>query len=103
MVHNTAFCFELWVASGLKHVRRSQGRFSYRLPVFHPQPDVAVLERADAMSDDKSGATADQALGCLHNSRLGFGVDRTGGLVKDENRGVFQKSARQGHALAFTA
>src|ERR1700724_3253423 len=80
---------------------RVEGHHSAKDAVVHPEKDVAILQRAQAMSDNEGGATGRESLDRLHYCRFGLGVDGARRLIEDENGPVFEESASQGDALAF--
>ena len=53
------------------------------------------------MRNDESSAPFGQPLDGLHQALFGFGIQRAGRFIKDEDRCIFQKSARDRDSLAL--
>src|SRR5688572_9173373 len=71
--------------------------------VFNTKQRVAMLQSGLAMGNDERGASAHEALHRFDNGRLGFDVHRTGRLVENQDRRVFEKGSGDGNALTFAA
>src|SRR5258708_36414312 len=81
---------------------RVEGDHSAKDAVVHPEKDVAILQRAQAMSDNEGGTTGRKSLDRLHYHRFGIRIDGTRRLIEDENGPVFEESASKSDALAFS-
>ena len=55
------------------------------------------------MGDDDAGAILHQHLQGILNGALGDGIQRRGGLVQNEDGGIFQDHPRNGQALLLAA
>ena len=64
---------------------------------------VGVAHGGEAVGDHQHGALAHQPVDRLLHQPLGFGVERAGGLVEDEDRRVAQQRAGDGDPLPLTA
>src|SRR5437016_11834066 len=92
MVHSTAFCFELWVTGGLKHVRlkplqraselaaEKGTSFSTILP--HPRPQG--LAAVDNIQMELS--EVQPAIGQVREQSVACGLVLPGALMKSEDR-----------------
>src|SRR5216117_3024453 len=77
-------------------------------PLVHPavvdvEAVIAALERAQPVRDHQGRAAAHELLQRPDDERLGAQVDRAGGLVEHQDRGVLEERPRQGDALALAA
>src|SRR5437899_294033 len=81
---------------------RIEGHHSAKDAMIHPEKGVAILQRAQAMSDNEGGATGHESLYRLHYYRFGIRVDGTRRLIEDKNGPIFEESASKGDALAFS-
>src|SRR5260221_8721323 len=61
-------------------------------PVLHLKPDIGLAEGADPVRDDKGCAPMHEALDCIDDCGLRRQVDRTGGLVEQQEGGIFEES-----------
>ncbi len=86
--------------------------FAQQVGVFADFDDLAALDddqaigaaqRAQAVGDGDGGAAVDQVFQGRLDFALGFGVDRGGGFVEDQDARVDQQGAGDGDALAFAA
>ncbi len=68
-------------------------------PVVHHQDGVRPADGGEAVGDDEAGAILHQLGHGLLDEHLGAGVDRTGGLVEDEDLRVGQEGPRDGEQL----
>src|SRR5438105_4591357 len=64
--------------------------------------DVAILERAQPMSDKEGRSTMHQPVDGTHDRRLGSDIDVAGGFIEEQDGGVFQKGPGDGNALALS-
>ena len=64
---------------------------------------VGAAQGAEAVGDGDGGAAADQVFQGRLNFALGFGIDRGGGFVEDQDARVDQQRAGDRDALAFAA
>src|SRR6266849_2461994 len=71
-------------------------------PVANLQPQIAMIQSAQPVSDHECGAAVHQALQRIEDRRFGADVDRAGGLVQDQDRRIFQERAWECDALALT-
>ena len=55
------------------------------------------------MGDDQRRPVGRDVIQCFLDVALGFGVERRGGFVEDENRGVFQDGAGDRQTLSLPA
>jgi hypothetical protein len=69
----------------------------------HHQDDVGALDGGQAVGDHQRGAAAHDAVERGLDVALGFGVERRGGFVEDEDRRVLQQRPGDGQALALAA
>src|SRR5512143_3976175 len=69
------------------------------LPAFQHYDLVGVSDGRQAMGDDYGRAAYHQALQSLLDEQLGLGINRRGGLVKDQDGGIFQDSPGNRQAL----
>ena len=60
---------------------------------------VGVLDGAESVGDDDDGLVFEQAVEVLHDNLLVIGVQRVGGLVEEEVRGVLVGRAGYQYAL----
>ena len=68
----------------------------------HDQP-VGLAQRAQAVGDGDRRAALDQVVERHLNLALGFGVDRRGGFVEDQNARIDQQCAGDRDALPLAA
>ena len=71
--------------------------------VVHHHDAVAHLHRGQAMGDDDGGAVLHQPLERVLHHALALGVERRGGLVEQQQRGLAQQGAGDRDALALAA
>ena len=64
---------------------------------------VGILHRGEAVRDRERGAALLERLEPLLHQALGGGVERTGGLVEQQDRPVGEQRARDGQALLLAA
>ncbi len=69
----------------------------------HDQDLVGVADGGEAVGDDEGGAAVDEVLEGELDEMLGFGIDRGGGVVEDEDAGVHEQDAGDGDALLLSA
>src|SRR3954462_2639927 len=67
------------------------------------QDGVGVHDRVEAVGDDEGRAVLAEVLDRLLDLALGFGIERRGGLVEQDDRRVADQRARHGDALALAA
>src|SRR4030042_4533554 len=115
-----------WMKSGTAHVLLELAldrRLQVEDPVVHallreqrgvrpPLDDAAAVEdedqvrlhqALDPVGDDERGAAPHEGLERRADGRLGLGVDRGGRVVQDQDGGVFQYRAGDGHPLLLAA
>ena len=73
------------------------------LAVFHDDNAVGALHGRQAVRDDDGGAADHGRFQRLLHQAFGFGVQRTGCLVEQQQRRVFQQRAGDRDALALAA
>ena len=73
------------------------------LSVVKDQDQVRILHRRHALGDDDLGGLGDEAAESRPDERVGVGVHRAGGVVKDQDLRLLQKRPRDAEALALTA
>jgi len=71
--------------------------------VFHDNDEIGAAERAEAVGDDEGGAAGDGAIEGGEDLVFGFGIDRGGGIVEEENRRFEEDGAGDGETLALSA
>ena len=71
--------------------------------LFQHELDVAIFQRAEAMGNQKGGAAACQLVHHIHEIRLGARIQRAGGLVENDERGISEEGSGQGNSLTLTA
>src|SRR5207302_10652899 len=74
----------------------------HEAPVLQFQHDVAVFQRAQAVSDHECSTVLHEAFRRLQDGRFGFHVYRTSGLIEQKNGGIFQERSGQRDALPFS-
>jgi hypothetical protein len=62
---------------------------------------VGVAYRRQPVGNDEHGTLPHQPLDGLLHEPLGLGIERAGGFIQDENRGVAQQGSGNGNALAL--
>ena len=72
-------------------------------PFIQHQHPVGVLDGRQAVRDHDGGAVYREALQGFLDQRLRFGVQGGGGLVQQQDGGIFQDGSCQGNALALPA
>ena len=69
--------------------------------VFHDEDEVSIANGGQAVGNDEGGAVCAQRVHRLLDEDLGTGIDRRGGLIEDEQRGLGQERAGDGDELAL--
>ncbi len=69
--------------------------------VLEDDDPVGALHRGEAVGNDERGAALGQPFDGLLHRALALGVERTGGLVEQEDGGVAQDGAGDGEALRW--
>ena len=71
--------------------------------VVHHHDAIGLQHGRQPMRDDDGGAALHEFLERLLHQPLGFRIQRTGGLVEQQNRRILEDGARQRDALALAA
>lgn len=72
-------------------------------PVLEDEDFVSVDDGGEAVCNDDARAPLHQSFERLLNEAFGFGIERGGGFVENENAGIFKDDAGDGDALPLTA
>jgi hypothetical protein len=72
-------------------------------PLIHHQDQVGIHDALDAVGDDEGGAVFHQVLQRFADLGFGFGVDRGGRVIQDQDARVFEQGAGNRHALLLPA
>ena len=64
---------------------------------------VGLEDGVEAVGDGDDGSSAHEFAGGFFKQGFGFGVERGGGFVEDQDRRVFEKGAGEGEALGLSA
>ena len=71
--------------------------------VFDDADAVGFADGGEAVSDDDGGTALHEGIEGFLNLFFGLGIEAGGGLVEEEDGGVFQDGPGDGHALALSA
>ena len=71
--------------------------------LLHDQDLIGIADGGEAVGDDEGGASVDEVLEGELDEMLGFGIDRGGGIIQDEDAGIHEQDAGDGDALFLTA
>ena len=69
--------------------------------VFHDEDEVSIANGGQAVGNDKGSAIRAQRVHRFLDEYFGAGIDRRGGFVENEQRGLGQKRAGNGDELAL--
>src|SRR5215469_5469621 len=72
-------------------------------PILHNENLVGFEDRREAMRDDNRSASCKRGFERLLDGRFGFGIEMRGGFVENHNIRCFEKQARNGKPLFFSA
>src|SRR6266436_4519424 len=75
----------------------------HKTSVLQFQHDVAVFQRATAVSNHECSAVLHEAFSRLQDRRFGFHVDRTSWLIEQKDGSIFQERSGQRDALPFSS
>ena len=79
------------------------GAFFHFLAFVHDDEAVGLVEGGEAVGDGDGGAAFDEVVQRFLDFALGFGIDRGGGFVEDEDARVDEQRAGDAQALALAA
>ena len=63
---------------------------------------IDIVNRREAMGRDQGGAASHEFLDCFHDGGFSRGIERRGRFVEQQDRSVFQKSARDSDPLTLS-
>ena len=69
--------------------------------VFHDEDEIGIANSRQAVGDDEGGAICAQCVHRFLDEYLSAGIDRRGGFVENEQRGLGQKRTGNGDELAL--
>src|SRR5207244_11404225 len=82
---------------------RLRGELRHDVAVLDPQPQVADLQRVQAVGHHEGRAAPHEAPDRVQDDRLAAHVDGAGRLVEEEDGGVLQERARERDPLPLSA
>src|SRR6185437_11806190 len=78
------------------------GSLLAELALMHYEDRVSALYGGEAVRDEDAGAAGDHAFKSGTHANLCFGVDRTGGLIEDEDTGFVRQRTSEADELLLT-